>query len=355
MRFSQIANVLGEQYRHTIIAMDDRYDAKGLLGPDVPFELVSLSTQTKNISGKPHHALPIHQRLQLYRGTIEQIQPDKFITYNWGSIEWALANVVPVCEHIHIEDGFGPEEAKKRLRRRNWTRRLALSNHTDVVVPSHTLEFIAKHEWRLPEEHVLYIPNGIDCARFDHGPDQSLLDSLALPDDRPIIGTIAALRTEKNLPRLINAFQKVQRSMPCHLLIIGDGPERQRLTDKVERQGLAKHVAFAGYIRNPETIMGVLDVFAISSDTEQMPYSVLEAMACGLPVIGTDVGDVKHMVSTENQRYITSNDEAYHANLGEVLTNADIARQLSLANAKKVRKDYDLDTMINRYDQLFSA
>ena len=86
---------------------------------------------------------------------------DLLVTYNWGSIEWALANGAAEIPHIHIEDGFGPEESKRQFPRRVWTRRLAL-RRSIVVVPSLTLKEMAFKVWHLNKASVRYIPNGIE-------------------------------------------------------------------------------------------------------------------------------------------------------------------------------------------------
>ena len=91
--------------------------------------------------------------------------PDLLLTYNWGAIEWALADRIrPVCPHLHVVDGFGPEEARAQLPRRVWLRRLALSGRTTVVVPSQSLRALATAVWGLNPGRVRHIPNGVDAA-----------------------------------------------------------------------------------------------------------------------------------------------------------------------------------------------
>ena len=90
-------------------------------------------------------------RLGGTRRLIARLKPDVLITYNWGAIEWAMANrFAPIARHIHIEDGFGPEEREHQIARRVWFRPLALSGrHTTIVLPSHNLVRIASEQWRL--------------------------------------------------------------------------------------------------------------------------------------------------------------------------------------------------------------
>ena len=128
-----------------------------------------------------------------FRSYLKTHRPDRLVTYNWGSLEWAMANWPQLLPHVHIEDGFGPEEADRQLPRRVLTRRLVLSR-SQVVVPSRTLERIALDVWRLDPRRVRYIPSCIDCARFS-APGIVPFD---WPGSGPVIGTLAALRPEKN-------------------------------------------------------------------------------------------------------------------------------------------------------------
>ena len=155
VRFATLANRLGPAFRHAVIAMDsDRTCAERLEpGLDVAWPEV------------PVRKGDTLANLQAFRRALREIRPDVLVTYNWGTIEWALANLLPLARHIHCEDGFGPEEQARQIPRRVWTRRLALRRAT-VVLPSRTLERIATETWRLPRAGLRYVPNGIDLARF---------------------------------------------------------------------------------------------------------------------------------------------------------------------------------------------
>ena len=135
--------------------MDGRYDCRERLRD-------GLDVTTADVLAKKPDTLGNRRRFRTY---LRAHRPDLLITYNWGSLEWAMANWPRLVPHVHIEDGFGPEEADRQLLRRVWTRRLLLSN-SRVVVPSRTLERIALHVWKLSPSRVRYIPNGVDCQRF---------------------------------------------------------------------------------------------------------------------------------------------------------------------------------------------
>jgi glycosyltransferase involved in cell wall biosynthesis len=335
---------MGERFRHIVLAMDGGYDCAERIDPAVAVDYWRAFVPPSSLV-----KLLLHVRRLLRRH-----KPDVLVTYNWGAIEWALADRLPICPHIHIADGFGPEEAGGQLWRRVLTRRVALGPNSRLVVPSQTLERLALTVWRIPAARVVYIPNGIDIGRFKPAAARPARERLGLPQDRPIIGTLAALRPEKNLGRLIRAFAPLPSRLKSHLVIAGEGPERRPLEAVVRECGLADHVSFLGHTPAPETVYPAFDVFALSSDTEQMPYSVLEAMACGLPVAAVEVGDVKAMVSEENRALIVKPaDELLSQSLLCALHAARKAQLIGALNRAKVIADYDIATMCGAYEKLF--
>ena len=341
MRFAALANRFGTKFRHLVVAMDGRTECRERLreGLDIGFPEISL---------RPRDTLGNVLR---FRALLRNVRPSRLVTYNWGSIECAMANWPGLAPHVHIEDGFGPEEANGQLRRRVLTRRYVLSRST-VVLPSRVLFRLASEVWKLDPNGLRYIPNGIDCDRFG----TKRLAPYAWQGTSPIIGTVAALRPEKNLMRLLEAFRKVRSAMPCRLLIAGDGPERVKLEHRASLLGIAEDVKFAGQIMETERIYGALAVFALSSDTEQMPTVVLEAMAAGLPVASTDVGDVREMVASENRPFVTSfdADDLAQAML-KLLSAPNEAAAVGAANRTVVRERYDQARMFAAYEAIFSG
>jgi glycosyltransferase involved in cell wall biosynthesis len=347
MRFVATANHLGDRYRHLIVAMNGKTQCLDRLGHHVAFEMIDVDLPPKST---------VRNFFTLHR-LLRSLRPDKLITYNWGAIEWALANVIPVCRHIHIEDGFGPDETTLgQLPRRALFRRLVLSRRSQVVLPSRTLAEIAARIWRLPPQRLTYVPNGIDCARFMTLPDPELSSHLRHRPDELLIGTVAALRPEKNLARLIEAFALLAPSLPARLVIVGDGAERERLQQLATLLGVGDRVVFMGAVANPELILGALDVFALSSDTEQMPFSVLEAMAAGLPIAAVDVGDVRAMLSPANRDLVVPKSTTSLAWVIAGLLRDHAARaELGRKNRAFVRQNYDQSTMFERYADLFDS
>ena len=185
-RFCHLASAHGQRYRHTVMALDGNYAMAKSVPVEIPVEY------WKENHGKNIGLL----NLAPIRRTLLKIAADLLVTYNWGAIEWCLANRwFPILRHVHIEDGFGPEESNRQLRRRVWLRRIALSGHqTTIVLPSKQLERLARERWRLPANSILYIPNGVDCRRFAKPPHPARLYGEAV-----VVGTVATLRPKRIL------------------------------------------------------------------------------------------------------------------------------------------------------------
>ncbi|MFN3231943.1 MAG: glycosyltransferase [Alphaproteobacteria bacterium] len=336
-------NALGPAYHHSLLSLSGLTDACDRIQPSIPFDVVKT----------PEERASLFSRIRAYRRLLREVGPDVLITNNWGSIELALAwRIRPQSALIHVESGFGPDEADQNLQRRIWVRRAALSGRAKVVVPSASLRRRMTEEWGFSEDRIRFVPDGIDCEKFA----SALAKPLSQLGDRkgPVIGTVAVLRAEKDLLVLLRAFQALDPALDATLVIVGDGQEREALENEVVALGLQGRVIFTGFVDRVETVYPLFDVFALSSFTEQMPNAVLQAMAAGLPVAATDVGDVSLMVAPENaSRLVQPRDaSALSAALLELLADPQLAGQLGEENRKRAFQRFDMDAMVAAYRSL---
>jgi glycosyltransferase involved in cell wall biosynthesis len=283
-----------------------------------------------------------------FRALLRLEKPQRVFSYNWGAIEWMVANMPRVAPHVHVEDGFGLDEACGQLPRRCWARRVFFAaSGASLVVPSRTLQQ-AGRGWWLPERRITYIPNGVDVP-----------DSLA---PRPAgcreplrLGTVAGLRPEKNLARMLRAFAVLAQCMPAELWVAGDGPELPRLQALASSLGVAQSVRFMGFVAQPLELIRQLDLFVMSSDTEQQPLALLEAMATGVPVLSTRVGDVPHMLPPGAALMPPPDDEAFtHALLDAVGRRAEWPDWAS-AGHRLVREHYSKQRMLSLWDAVYAG
>jgi glycosyltransferase involved in cell wall biosynthesis len=329
-------NGLGSGFRHTIVALNGRTDCRDRLEPDID---VRFPLPPPSGSG------PVGRLIRIRR-FLRRMAPDVLITNNWGSIEWALVgHSVSRPVLLHVESGFSAEEAERDFRRRAVARRLALSGRTRVVVPSRQLQDRALHGWGLDPGRVLLVPDGIDCALF--------AGSARIPSAEgvPTIGTVAVLRPEKRLDLLVDAFAVVRASRPAKLVIVGDGPERPALERQVAAAELGEDIIFTGYMQDVENAYPAFDVFALSSDTEQTPNTLMQAMAASLPAVATAVGDVPVMVAEENAPFIVPRRDvnALASALARLVRDEALRRSIGAANQRRAFAAYDMRRMIDAY------
>jgi glycosyltransferase involved in cell wall biosynthesis len=346
IRMCEMMNRLGPRFRHTVIAIDGVTNARRGLQPSTAAEFLALQIDKRR---------PV-ATLLTFAHALRRLRPDLLLTYNWGAVEWGAINrVLGIYPHIHFESGFGPEEADGQIRRRVLVRRVALARAAAVVMPSRTLQRLATEIWRLPASQQRLIPNGVDLARFNGPPEPGVIPGFQKQPGELILGTVSPLRPEKNLGRLLRSFAASRAGADVRLLIVGDGPERRPLEETARQLEIETRVVFAGHVDAPEKVLGWFDLFAISSDTEQMPNALLQAMAASRAVVGVDVGDVKEMVAPENRRFIVPRaDEAGLATaIGTVLADQGLRMALGAANRAHVVATYDIDRMVERYRELF--
>jgi glycosyltransferase involved in cell wall biosynthesis len=187
------------------------------------------------------------------------------------------------------------------------------------------------------------IPKGVDADRFR--PDgQAVRDALHLTDRRVVVA-VSRLVPIKNVRLLIDAVAIVRARVPgTHLLIVGEGPAGASLRSRATELDLADSVTFAGSVPHAQTpgFYRAADVFALSSDFDNSPNAVLEAMACGLPVVATDVGGVRDFVAEPSGGILVPpGDAAALARaLERYLVHPDAARAAGAYNRAKVAAEF---------------
>jgi glycosyltransferase involved in cell wall biosynthesis len=144
--------------------------------------------------------------------------------------------------------------------------------------------------------------------------------------------------------------------VPARLGIVGDGPERMALEALAIAEGVGGQVEFAGHCADPARLYAGFDIFALSSDTEQMPLSVLEAMASGLPVAATDVGDVADMLDVTNRPYVVAREDGALADaLARLAVRGDLRAVLGAANRARAEGVFAEANMVAAWRDLFTG
>jgi glycosyltransferase involved in cell wall biosynthesis len=176
-----------------------------------------------------------------------------------------------------------------------------------------------------------------------------------VPLDCPLIVACGRLTQQKGFPYLIEAFARVQQTVRAHLLIVGEGEERHHLESKIQQLGLSESVSLVGFQDNPYKFMAAAHVFVLSSLWEGFGNVIVEAMACGAPVIACDCpyGPAEIITDGVNGILVPPRDvNALSEAILRVLTDAPLRSQLS-QNGRARANDFEARNVAAAYGGLF--
>ena len=345
-RSVRLINAFGGAAEHVVLSgVPGQLGARAGLSPGIR---VDFPTDAPSLTDAPTPA-------RLWRLSRYLRRFDLVLTYNWGAFDAVMANRlfggVPL---IHHEDGFNEDEAVALKSRRNLYRRLGLAGAFRLVVPSQRLERIARNAWAQTPARIVRIANGVPVEGFAQPPEPDAIPGFERQPGEIVVGTVAGLRAVKNLSRLVRAFAAMRHN-PARLIIVGEGPESEHIASEARAAGVAARLLMPGFLAEPARWIGHFDIFALSSDSEQFPISLVEAMAAGLPAVATAVGDVPAMVSDDNRPLIVDpgDEAAFAAALDSLADQPNLRRAIGAANREKAVAEYDERRMIAAYARLY--
>lgn len=207
---------------------------------------------------------------------------------------------------------------------------------------------------RIPAEKVTVIPN----AYVPRPPEPAgdLRSELGLPEKTPIIGTAAVLRPQKALHILMGAFGALGRDAGAHLVIAGEGSQKEPLREQAAGLGIADRVHLIGRREDMQTVLTAFDIAAMSSDYEGTPLFALECMAHGTPLVATDVGGLSDLIEDGRSGILVPRQDvdALADALDRLL--ADPARREEVAAAAKRRcRDFEIARIAPRFEDLYRS
>jgi glycosyltransferase involved in cell wall biosynthesis len=210
----------------------------------------------------------------------------------------------------------------------------------------------------VPVERVHHIANGVDIYAYRRVvPAAEAKRALGLPEDCAAIGFVGRVSAQKGIVYLLRALAALPPSLQANvqLIIVGDGDQRSSLTEQARVLGLVDRTHFLGARNDMLSIYSALDVFVLPSEREAFPMVVLEAMACGLPVIATDVGDTARIIEDGvSGRVIALRDvNALRQALGELLEDPVRAQRMGEAARERVASRFSSARMAQSYYAIY--
>ena len=269
----------------------------------------------------------------------------------WGALIGRLCGV-PTIMATHSTDWWGPLRSptligKKFLR---WHARV-------VVITGFQRSHLVEHEG-VPETLIEVIPNGIDVTAYRPRWGRTDAAPPEIPRNTTVIGTVAVLRVEKNLPMLLAAARRlIELGRDLHLVIVGDGDQRAGWQTMAQSMGLGERVHFLGYRDKPAALLAHFDIFTLTSLVEVMPISILEAMACGVPVVATAVGAVPEiLIDGVTGHVIPSGDvDALVDRLARLADDPTLRRRMGEAGRRRVEERFAFESMVTSTSALMRS
>jgi sugar transferase (PEP-CTERM/EpsH1 system associated) len=291
---------------------------------------------------------------------IRQVRPDIVHSRNWGAIESVVAaRLVRVPAVIHSEHGL---DAGEEPGHRRWLRRIAYELCDRVVSVSEKL--LEHHAARtgFPVKRMTVIHNGVDMQRFR--PDAALRAQARTelgfaPDDLciAVVGNFTLVKDHMTLLRAVERFHRESRQ-PWRLVLFGTGPEQERLQSFVAvHPEWASRVAFPGLTDRIPQLLTAFDAYAITSLSEGLSNSLIEAMSAGLPVIATKTGGNPEVVvhGESGLLFPVGDDAALAAHLVAFAHDPALRDRLARGALARIKDKFSVESMVRNYGALYEG
>jgi glycosyltransferase involved in cell wall biosynthesis len=234
----------------------------------------------------------------------------------------------------------------RRLRKILGMKRMAIGC-TSMICVSNAIRNSFVNDYRFPSKKIVTIHNGVWLSLFDpeNNNRQTLRSKLGVGTEEFLLVCLAKLTSQKRIDLLLAAMEKLARTgLRCKCWIVGDGPLKEELVQQTRTSGLSGSVVFLGFQNDVHPYLRAADAFVLTSDFEGFPLSILEAMACGLPCIVTDVGGNAEAVTNGVHGFVVgpgSSDAVAQAVASLMENRHECARMARMAQTK-VREEFDI-------------
>ncbi len=294
--------------------------------------------------------------------TIRKIAPDVVHTHSGVWYKTSLAaRRAGVPRLVHTDHGRPyPDPFAGRLLDGLAARR------TDVIVAVSEALRQQMNETLIPgppRSRIEVVVNGIDTRRFQPHAVNGMRAELGVRPGAPVIGSIGRLDPIKAYDVMLEAFAELRagwsdtQGVPPTLVVVGDGPERDRLSGLVERYALQGAARLVGWRKDVENVYPVFDVFTLASWSEGTSLGLLEAMSCGVCPVVTDVGGSPATVgeSLHHRLVPPGHPGALAAAWRDALGDRERRARDAAAARRRVEQTFGIDAMIREYERIYTA
>jgi glycosyltransferase involved in cell wall biosynthesis len=288
---------------------------------------------------------------------------DAVLCAGWDATLWGRLGALIARRPMLITEHTPGREYQVSQKGASRVRAIALHNR---LLDRFTQATVVVGEWQrqlLEEEgvrgeRIVHIPNAVPVAelrrRAEAGPGR---DSLGIPEGALVLIEVARFAPQKGQAALLRIVAGLREALgDVRVLFVGDGETLEEVRGEAERLGADAWASFLGGRRDVPELLGLADVSALPSTGEGLPMSLIEAIAVGTPVIGTDVGDVRWLIETTGAGLcVEAGEEAAFASACErLLGDPELRARLRQAGERGV-EDLDAPLMVERYEKVFEA
>lgn len=351
MAVSLAAGLDRERFRSVVIALDAGGEYEGVLRDS--------GVDSHVLSGRRLWSPGFHWELA---ALLRRLNADVVHTHHFSPLLHSLPamRLAGVSRRIHTEHSYQYLEPRRDCRR--VLRVIGAMTHAFVLVARSMQAFYRDHV-RVGERRLRVIPNGVDTDLYK--PSRQRVEErrreLGVPPEGYLVGTAGRFFPEKDYGTLLRGFAAFAASHPgAHLVMIGDGPERRSLEALAGSCGddIAARIHFLGWRTDLPEVLPLLDTFALSSRSEGLPLVALEALASGVPLVVTPVGDLPEVIAdgtAQAGRLFPIGDHAALARALAALADEDAREVFAKAGRARVLQRYSQAAMIDSYTQAYEG
>ncbi|CAI7728001.1 N-acetyl-alpha-D-glucosaminyl L-malate synthase BshA [Bacillus altitudinis] len=232
--------------------------------------------------------------------------------------------------------------------------RFAIESSDRVTAVSHSLA-AQTYDLIKPNKKIDTIHNFVDERVYSREDHEVLKTHYGLLQDEKVVIHVSNFRKVKRVHDVIHVFKQISEQVNAKLLLIGDGPEKSVVCELVKKLGLTDRVLFLGKQEKVEELYSISDLKLLLSEKESFGLVLLEAMACGVPCIGTDVGGIPEVIAHGETGFLVPlgdvDGAAKHAI--SILKDNALHKQISMAAKSSVEANFSSDKIVREYEELY--